>query len=659
MTEQLEQFVRRHAQKQRLSLTELAQRAGMSRQSLYGLWQSDRHPNLSKMIELAEALRVHPLRLIEHYLAATVPPRTVHNGLLDVNCGDDRTRLLEALLNDADEAIIGFNHHRQIVVYNSMAEVLLRTPAHKVRRATIDSILPTEAAERLLERAHETYNGRQNANGQVRSPLYFQVRCGDDGVRCTLSARVTELRFEEGPITLLWVNTADANASASDTPPTPHGPYGERTLSREPQTGLPAADQVDELLRRGAVFANWLETHMALVILDFEALRRAAGTLGPDVCKQLLRAAADALQGSLRRTDRIALADDHALAIILPGLTEQSDAREMVDRLRHSINQSPEANQFHVDMTPRAGVALFPDDAQSPDVLRHLSWAALEAAGREGEMTRLVDRPLVNGVSEQVALLRDLQTALHNRELELRYEPIHELNGGRCVALEALVCWTHPEQGFIDTPSLLNTAGQAGLLGELEAWTVDQVFRDLQTLAGGRTHWPRVAINVTAEGILHDALDPDRLRRGLNSIKAPRGTLELEVAERELSATDTALTRRMSDLRSHGIHMAIDHFGHGHAPLFEMPELPADRLKVPCPALGTRGTADQVGLTSIVARLAVQSRLMLSATGVDSQQAVTQLHNLGFDEAQGPYFSTPMPAGDLPAYLSVAALNNN
>ncbi|MCG5533004.1 EAL domain-containing protein [Halorhodospira sp. 9621] len=658
MTEQLEQFVRRHAQKQRLSLTELAQRAGMSRQSLYGLWQSERHPNLSKMIELAEALRVHPLRLLEHYFAASLPLRNVQNGLADVSFGEDRTYLLEALLINANEAIIGFNHQRQIVVYNTRAEALLRTPAQRARRAPVDSILPTEAVQRLFERTQGAPASRQNGNGNSGGPLYLQVRCGDDGTRCTLTARVTELQLEDGQLTLLWINPAEAHDSAPEARPHPIA-QGDRTLSREPQTGLPASDQVDELLRRGAVFANWLDTHMALVILDFEALRLAADTLGQDVCKQVLRAAADALRGSLRHTDRIALADDHALAIILPGLTEQSDARAMVDRLRQAITHSRKANQFHVDMTPRAGIALFPDDGQSPEVLRHLAWAALEAAGRQGEMTRLVDRPLVNGVSEQVALLRDLQTALHNRELELRYEPIHELNGGRCVALEALVCWTHPEQGFIDTPRLLETAGQAGLLGELEAWTVDQVFRDLQTLAGGRTHWPRVAINVTAEGILHDALEPDRLRQALNSIKAPRGTLELEVAECELSKTDTALTRRMADLRSHGIHVAIDHFGHGHAPLFGMPDLPADRLKVPCPALGTRGTVDQVGLTSIVARLAVQSRFMLSATGVDSQQAVTQLHNLGFDEAQGPYFSAPMPAGDLPAYLSGAALTNN
>lgn len=651
MTERLEQFVRKHAQKQRLTLSELAQRAGMSRQSLYGLWQSKRHPNLGKLIELAQALQVHPLRLFEQYLAVTLPEHHPHNGVLDVSLGDDRTHLLESFLENASEGIIGIDSRQEIVVYNLAAEKLLRTPAHKVRHAPVDSLLPRDAVERLLRGADVPRRDQRGVQNGTPDVVYLQLRCGDQGEPRTLAARATQLHLEEGPLTLLWIHPAGTDTTAAEGVPQIPSVRSDHALSREPQTGLPDPGQLDVLTARAAAFANWLETGMALVILDLEALRRAAGNLGSQTCRQLLRAAADCLQGALRHTDRIALADDAALALILPGLTEHSDARALLERLRRAVTQSEELRSFHVDMTPRAGAAFFPEDAQSPQELRHLAWAALEAAQRRGEAACIVDRPLAHGVAEQVALLRDLQGALERDELSLRYEPIHDLNSGRCVALEALVCWEHPKQGRAEASTLFQAASQAGLEGELMGWTIDRVFRDLPVIAEQSPHWPRIAINATGAGLLHHALAPTRLSQGLSRVQAPPGMLEVEVSEYELADTDSPLTRRMQELREQGIRVAIDHFGLGHAPLFALPHLPVDRLKIRCPAVGQHGHPDQLGLASIVARLAVQSQLMLSAIGVDSQQAATHLHNLGFDEAQGPYFAAPLAAGDLAHHL--------
>ncbi|WP_200191660.1 NBR1-Ig-like domain-containing protein [Halorhodospira abdelmalekii] len=65
MQKDLELYIRRLARQQGLALSELARRAGMSRQALYGIWKPGHHPSVGTLIRIARVLEVHPLGLLQ------------------------------------------------------------------------------------------------------------------------------------------------------------------------------------------------------------------------------------------------------------------------------------------------------------------------------------------------------------------------------------------------------------------------------------------------------------------------------------------------------------------------------------------------------------------------------------------------------------------
>lgn len=60
----LELYIRQRCRQQGISLSDLCRKTGIGRQTLYDLWQKDNYPNLTTLVQLAEALEVHPMQLL-------------------------------------------------------------------------------------------------------------------------------------------------------------------------------------------------------------------------------------------------------------------------------------------------------------------------------------------------------------------------------------------------------------------------------------------------------------------------------------------------------------------------------------------------------------------------------------------------------------------
>jgi len=123
----------------------------------------------------------------------------------------------------------------------------------------------------------------------------------------------------------------------------------------------------------------------SLAMLDLDEFKEYNDRFGHASGDAVLKSFANTLQSTLRKTDAAFRYGGDEFTIILPA-TDTNRARLIIDRLRSKWTRTTEA-QYHALETPlgfSAGIAQFPQDAETTDGLVFLADSALYFAKREG-----------------------------------------------------------------------------------------------------------------------------------------------------------------------------------------------------------------------------------------------------------------------------------
>jgi EAL domain-containing protein (putative c-di-GMP-specific phosphodiesterase class I) len=120
--------------------------------------------------------------------------------------------------------------------------------------------------------------------------------------------------------------------------------------------------------------------------------------------------------------------------------------------------------------------------------------------------------------------------------------------------------------------------------------------------------------------------------------------LQLELTESVLMKHPDSAAKILGTLRDRGVQIAVDDFGTGYSSLSYLRRFPIDALKIDRSFVGhITTTPDDASIVIAVIGMAQSLRLRVIAEGVEtySQMAFLQAHEC--DEAQGYYFSRPVP----------------
>ncbi|MCS6801519.1 MAG: EAL domain-containing protein [Chloroflexota bacterium] len=237
----------------------------------------------------------------------------------------------------------------------------------------------------------------------------------------------------------------------------------------------------------------------------------------------------------------------------------------------------------------------------------------------------------------------DLALALKRREFEVHYQPIVDIQAGRCVGAEALLRWRHPKRGLLRPDVFIPLAEQTGVIIPITRWLLDRVRADI-LLAFPEHRDIHVGINLVAEHLRDTQLVEDLKALFRDGALSPQ-LIMLEITERQIidNFQETAL-QVMRQIHELGCSIAVDDFGTGHSGLAALQRFSVDYLKIDKVFVDTIGT-DAVSrpiLDSIV-DLAHKLHLELIAEGVEQRHQVAYLRARGVRYAQGYYFSPPLP----------------
>ena len=240
---------------------------------------------------------------------------------------------------------------------------------------------------------------------------------------------------------------------------------------------------------------------------------------------------------------------------------------------------------------------------------------------------------------------RRLLDAVQSGQLEVAYQPIVHLSDGGLAGFEALARWRHPELGNIAPNHFVPLAERAGLIGAVDRSTFDQAFafaRSLLAAQGGAGAKPFVSVNLSA--VRFDEADlVSHIEGGLRRSGAEPEQIKIELTESVLLANPTRVAEILSGLKSLGVRSVLDDFGTGYSSLSYLHSFPIDGIKIDAAFIRSLlSNSNSYKITRAIAQLAGALELEIIAEGIESDQEVEVLRQLGCHMGQGFLFGRPM-----------------
>ncbi|MGE3708647.1 MAG: EAL domain-containing protein [Hyphomicrobiaceae bacterium] len=382
----------------------------------------------------------------------------------------------------------------------------------------------------------------------------------------------------------------------------------------------------------------------AVHIVDLDRFKQFNDTYGHLAGDKLLRSVAERLRATVRSDDVVARIGGDEFAIIQRDVTEPIQAMAMAERVCMTLAAPFLIEDLQSSVGCSIGVALAPRDAATASDILYAADLALYAtkAGHRGSFS-LYAEEMSQQRGARLALEMDLANALLLDQFELHYQPVKSIATGEISAYEALIRWRHPRRGFVEPGKFIPLAEENGFIVELGEWVLRTACRQMSRRCGSA----RVAVNISPVQFR----DPDLVRKISAAILdsgLPPSRLEVEITETALMRDDALTQQHLHAMRELGIHISIDDFGTGYSSLAYLLSYPVQTIKVDrsfVAGLGRRENCAAVVKTILM--LAASLGLSTTAEGVETAEQLDILRDLGCTDAQGYYFSMPLPADEV------------
>ncbi len=398
-------------------------------------------------------------------------------------------------------------------------------------------------------------------------------------------------------------------------------------------------ERVDRLLRGSAK----LGARYAVAVIDVENLSVVNDSFGRHGGDLLLQLLADRLKRRFRDTDRLAHITGGTFALVQPAAgAPQACIDGLTNELNDLLTEPFALEGKDVPVAARSGIAIFPEDGREAEVLVQRSEAALWAAKTSGKRHRHYSAEQHSARLARVALERRLRVALDRQQFELYYQPKVAVKTRRIEGVEALIRWNDPDVGVVSPAEFLPILEQSGLIVEVGDWVIERAAADCQEWQ--RQGLPRIRVAVNISPIQLQL--PDFVARFLRHTQAwatPESGLDVEITEGSLIDESSVEVGKLKMLRAAGASIAIDDFGTGYSSLGRLAHMPVDTLKIDRTFIDGM-VVDPRGrkLVSIIIEIARAFRMQVVAEGVETQEQLDTLWQLGCDQSQGYLHSRPV-----------------
>ena len=420
----------------------------------------------------------------------------------------------------------------------------------------------------------------------------------------------------------------------------------------DPLTELPNRSLFHDRLSHALERAGRYNQHVAVMVLDLDRFKTVNDSLGHPIGDQLLQQVAHRLKDCVRVEDTVARLGGDEFSVVLANLKSGDNIVDIARKILDSIERPFSINGHAAMVSTSIGIAVFPEDGTTPDLLIRNADAAMyqsKAAGRntyhyyQPEMTQAAQRRLA---SEQA-----LRRVIERQEFEVWYQPQLNLATGGLIGAEALVRWRDPERGLIPPNEFIPLAESTGMIIPIGEQVLRQVCQDIAKWQTSNLNPGKVGVNVAGPqlfrsdfiGLLCDVIE---------KFAIPPSALEIEITETCVLDNPELARQLLDTIQDMGISIAIDDFGTGYSSLSHLKKLPIDTLKIDRSFVSDLPDhPHDIAITRAILAMGRSLGFDVIAEGVETKEQQKFLLDEGCIQGQGYLFAKPMPIKEFTDWL--------
>jgi|GEM_PF-1999984 len=424
-------------------------------------------------------------------------------------------------------------------------------------------------------------------------------------------------------------------------------------------TGLANRRSFEVTLERYTHYGDRKPEPFTLLFVDLDRFKRVNDFFGHAFGDLVIKHSAKLIKDSLPNGAFLARMGGDEFTAILPGIHRRSEVEKCAARIVERFDESLEIGKHTVKLSASVGIALYPEDGLSGELLtKHADSAMYEAKQNGSSQYRFYDPVSDRNSLEEILLEQDLEQALEHNQLRLVYQPKFDIRSGRATGYEALLRWDHPVQGEISPLRFIPLAEKSGMIVPIEQWVLRTACLQAKRWEEAGLETLPIAVNISQVHLMKPDIF-ESIMQTLHETGFDPNLLELEITESAMMHNEEHVIDILEKLKETGISVSMDDFGTGYSSLSYLHSLPINSLKIDRSFIRKMTTdRDSKAIAEMIISMARQLQLKIIAEGVETLEQVSMLQELRCYDVQGFYYSRPLSPEQV-GRMDVLPLNNS
>lgn len=413
-------------------------------------------------------------------------------------------------------------------------------------------------------------------------------------------------------------------------------------------TELPNRNLLMDRLEHALKLSRRDALSLSVLLVDILRLQEINDIMGHADGDRVLQQVARRLEGVLRDSDTIARIGGDEFVVVLTN-TGYKNLADIAKKILNAFEELIYIRDMPLEMEVAIGIAIYPDHGDSAATLLQHADVAMRVSKRESSGFYLYTPEDDPFSVRHLRLHAELRRAINEKTLTLYYQPKLDTRTGKITSAEALARWPHPE-GVIAPKDFIPMIEQTGLIRPFTQWLLEEAMRQCY-------HWQSfgvnvaIAVNLSTRNLLDPAL-ADFLGKLLKIYSIDPASITLEITESAVMNRAEKSLKLLNKLSNMGFKLSIDDFGTGYSSLAYLKRMPVNELKIDHSFVSSmcHDSNDAMIVRSII-ELAHNMGLQVVAEGIETQQQLEMLMQLGIDFGQGYFIAKPLPQDKIIGWL--------
>ncbi len=239
--------------------------------------------------------------------------------------------------------------------------------------------------------------------------------------------------------------------------------------------------------------------------------------------------------------------------------------------------------------------------------------------------------------------VEDIEQGIKEHQFILYFQPQVSTESNELLGVEALVRWQHPTHGLVYPDKFIPLAEESGAIEQLTKEILDLAIQQSSQWQA-QSLFIKISVNLSAQNINSLQL-PEQLRTLVRSHHLDPSMIVLEVTESALMGNLTTSLDILTRLRLKGFQLSIDDFGTGFSSLSQLHKIPFTELKIDQSFIAKIASdPESFAIVETCIMLGHKLNMQVVAEGIETQEVLSLLTQMGCDIAQGYYLARPMLA---------------